>query len=228
MVAIFVVALFAALPAAAAQGSSPATGLFVQGSGTAYGTPDMAVLTLGVEVVDPQVQTALTQADTAMSKVRSAFLDGGVQSADVHTATFNVWREDVRDRDGNVTGERYHVVHSYRVTVRDLTSVGRLLSAAVEAGANNVQGITFGLSDPGALQRQARAAAMNDAKERAQQLASLAGVTLGRPLSIQESTANPTPPVPMARLQAASVPSAPVEGGQLAVEVQVSVRYGIQ
>lgn len=226
--ALVAVSILSAIPVATAQTGSQATGLVVHGTGTAYGTPDLAVLTLGVEVMDPHVQAALSEADRTMSAVRDVFLNGGVEAKDVRTAAFNVWREEIRDRNGNVTGERYHVVHSYRVTVRDLGSVGTFLSEAVQAGANNIQGIAFGLSDPGALQRQARAEAMGDAKARARQLASLAGVTLGRPVSIDETTSTPSPPAPVARLQAAAVPSVPVESGQLAVEVQVTVRYAMQ
>lgn len=228
MLAALVVALGAALPLASAQGGPSEAGVVVHGSGTAYGTPDLAVLTLGVTSVDPQVQTALDQADKAMAAVRNVFLDGGVAEKDIRTVAFNVWREEVRDRNGNVTGERFHVVHSYQVTVRELGSVGGLLAAAVQAGANTIQGITFGLSDRSALQAQARAEAMHDAQSRARQLASLAGVTLGPPLSIEESTSVPSSPVPMARLQAAGGPAAPVEGGQLAVTVQVTVRYALQ
>lgn len=222
------VALLAAVPAAAAQSAPPASGLLVHGSGTAYGDPDLAVLTLGVEIVQPQVQAALSQADQTMSAVRDVFLHGGVDAKDIRTATFNVWREEIRDRNGNVTGERYHVLHSYRVTVRDLGSVGSLLADAVQAGANNIQGIQFDLSDPAALRQQARREAMQDAQARAQQLASLAGVTLGRPVSIEESTSGVTPPVAMAAVRGAGGGGAPVEGGQLAVEVQVTVRYAMQ
>ncbi|MEJ2668567.1 MAG: SIMPL domain-containing protein, partial [Deinococcales bacterium] len=114
--------------------AAPQAGLLVHGTGTAYGEPDLAVLTMGAEVVEPQVQAALTQADKTMAAVRDVFLNGGVQAKDIRTAAFNVWREDIRDRNGNITGERYHVVHIYSVTVRDLGSVGKLLAAAVQAG----------------------------------------------------------------------------------------------
>lgn len=223
--AFALLSVFALLPVAAAQGAA-ATGVMVQGTGTAYGTPDQAVLTVGVEAVDPNVQTALNEADKAMRAVRQVFLAGGVEAGDIRTATFNVWHEDIRDQSGTVTGGRYHVLHDYQVTVRDLGSVGRLLAGAVQAGANNVQGIQFGLSDPAALRQQARARAMRDAEARAEQLASLAGVTLGRPLRIEESVSNPSPPTPMLRAQA--VAAAPVEAGQLAVQVRVSVRYAIE
>lgn len=212
---------------ALAQSATP-TGLLVHGSGTVYGEPDRALLTLGVDVTEPQVQGALQSADRTMQQVRQVFLDAGVQPSEIRTVAFNVWREDVRDASGAVTGERYHVLHSYQVTVTDLAQLGSLLAAAVQAGANDIQGIQFTIADPAALQAAARARAMEDAKARAEQLARLAGVTLGRPVSIEESST----PVPSAAPALAAVRvgggSAPVEGGQLAVRASVTVRYAIQ
>ncbi len=228
LLAAALVAALASVSLAAAQSTATQSGLLVQGTGAAYGTPDQAVLTLGVEVVDTQVQTALNHADTTMGAVRSVFLSGGVDAKDIRTAAFDVWREDVRDNAGNITGERYHVVETYQVTVRSLANVGSLLADAVQAGANSIQGIRFGIQDTAALERQARAAAMQDARSRAEQLASLAGATLGRPVSIAESTSAPSMPVPMLRAQAMGGPAAPVQGGQLAVQVRVTVRYALR
>ncbi|MEJ2292750.1 MAG: SIMPL domain-containing protein [Deinococcales bacterium] len=227
--AFLAVVLLTSVASAAAQGSSPADrGLLVHGSGTVYGEPDIALLTLGVDVAEPKVKDALATADHTMQAVRQVFLNAGVASQDIRTVAFNVWREDIRDRSGTVTGERYHVRHSYQVTLHDLARLGDLLGAAVDAGANNVQGIDFSIADPAALQARARAAAMRDAQARAQQLATLAGVTLGRPVSIEETStplASPAPTMAAARVGGGG---APVEGGQLAVKAQVTVRYAIQ
>ena len=208
--------------------AAPATGLLVHGSGTVYGEPDVAVLTLGVDVAKPDVKEALASADRNMQAVRQAFVAGGVPTKDIRTAAFNVWREDIRDRNGTVTGERYHVVHSYQVTVRDLGQLGELLGAAVDAGANNIQGIQFRIQDPAALRVQARDAAMRDARKQAEQLATLAGVTLGKPVSIEETSTPVTSPAPALAAARMGGASAPVEGGQLAVEAHVTVRYAIQ
>lgn len=214
------------LAAAAAQSAVP-TGLRVVGSATVYGEPDIAVLTLGVDVTAPRVTTALAHADQVMQAVRKALLDGGVEAKDLRTVAFNVWREDIRDSHGTVTGERYHVAHSYQITVRDLSQLGALVAAGVEAGANNVQGIRFSSSDPQALEARARAAAMRDAEAKARQLAGLAGVTLGNPVSIEESASPVASPAPvMAAARAGG--AVPVEAGQLAVQAQVTVRFAIR
>ncbi len=206
--------------------SQPSSGIQVHGSATVYGAPDIALLTLGVDVTAQQVGDALASADRSMRAVRQAFLDGGVEARDIRTVAFNVRRQEVRDRNGSVTGEHYQVVQSYQVTLRDLTKLGELVSAAVNAGANDVQGIQFSIADPGALQAKARAAAMHDARAKAQQLADLAGVTLGRPLTIDESSspvASPAGTMAAVRVGAGS----PVQAGQLAVWAAVDVRYAI-
>jgi len=218
----------AATPASAQPASTPAPGLLVDGSGTVYGEPDVAVLSLGVDVAKPDVKDALASADRTMQAVRQVFVAGGVPTKDIRTAAFNVWREDIRDRNGTVTGERYHVVHSYQVTVRDLGRLGELLGSAVDAGANNIQGIQFRIQDPAALRAQARDAAMRDARKQAEQLAALAGVTLGKPVSIEETSTPVTSPAPALAAARMGGASAPVEGGQLAVEAHVTVRYAIQ
>ena len=217
----------AGVTTASAQ-AGPASGLLVHGSGTVYGEPDIAVLTLGVDVAEPDVKGALASADRVMQAVRQVFVAAGVRREDIRTAAFNVWREDIRDRNGAVTGERYHVVHSYQVTVRDLSQLGDVLGAAVDAGANNVQGIQFRIQDPAALRAQARAAAMHDASKQAEQLASLAGVTLGRPVSIEETSTPVMSSAPTLAAARVGGGGAPVESGQLAVEAHVTVRYAIQ
>jgi len=227
--ALTCVGLLAAVAATTASAQAgPATGIVVHGNGIAYGEPDVAVLTLGVDVAQPDVKRALADADRVMQAARQVFLSGGVSAQDIRTASFQVWREDVRDRSGTVTGERYHVVHTYQVTVRDLSKLGDLLGAAIDAGADTIQGIQFRIQDPAALRAQARAAAMHDARRQADQLATLAGVTLGAPLSIEETSSPVASPAPAFAAARAVAGSAPVEGGQLAVEAHVTVRYAIR
>ncbi len=201
-------------------------GIVVQGSGVVMGQPDIVRVELGVDVVAADLASAMARADEDMAAVRDVVLAAGVAQEDIRTQTYSIWREDVRDANNVVTGARYHVNHSYQVTVRALDAIGALLPAAVEAGANSVGAIQFALSDPAALQSQARAAAMDDARRRAEELAAAGGVTLGAPLEIVEgSFTQLQPSAAFARTMASS---APVEGGQLAVSVDVTVRYAIE
>lgn len=206
--------------------NNQATGITVTGSGAAYGEPDRAVVTLGVDAVAETVRQALEQADATMAGVRQTALDLGIETRQIRTVTFNVWRQQQTDRDGQVTGERYHVQHSFQVTLDDTALVGQLLTNAIEAGANDVGGINFTISDTAALQSQARQAAMADAHARATQLAELAGVTLGAPTYVEETSYNA--PQAAASVQYARMAGSPVESGELAVNVTVKVVYAIQ
>jgi uncharacterized protein YggE len=90
------------------------------------------------------------------------------------------------------TGEnRCHVIHQVRVRVRDLTATGALLQKALEAGANNFGGISFGVDDIAALQSEARDIASADAKAKAEQPATSMGVKLGAPRQVSELGGQP-------------------------------------
>jgi hypothetical protein len=112
------------------------------------------------------------------------------------------------------------------VTTDDLGAVGDLLDTAVEAGANQVEGIRFELTNQEELLAQAREAAWEDAEQKAQQLADLAGVTLGNVISINESTSIPRP-VGLGRLEEAEA-AVPIQPGQEEVRVDLQVAWEIE
>ena len=228
--ALSLIALLSALTAANAQdtltATRPAT-ITVSGTGVAYGAPDLAVLEVGVSVYGPDVRTALADADTQMAAVRDAVIAAGVALEDIRTVGLNVWRDERTNQDGEITIERYQVNHSYQVRVQDVDTVGEVLAAAVEAGANAIGGINFTIADVEALAGEARALAMSDAASRARELADLAGVTLGSVTAISEHDAGAIGGYQTAtRFQAAAMSS--VESGQLAVSITVSVSYAIE
>jgi uncharacterized protein len=224
--ALALVGALLALLAANAARAQVDPGIHVTGSGVVYGSPDQALIDIGVNIDDASVGDALRRADETMQAVRQAALALGVAADDVRTVSFHVWREELRDRDGNVTGERYRVQHSYQVVARDSDTVGDLLTVMVEAGANQVGGIQYTLSDPADLQRQAREVAMRDARGKAEALAELAGLSLAAPYAITESGAAPGPGAQFALRDGLGGGS--VSAGQLAVRVDVEVWYGVE
>ena len=201
----------------------------VSGSGTVYGEPDVALLDLGVDITNEDLSAASSEADATMRRVVEALLAAGVAEEDVQTVAYNIWLENRYDRNNVPTTEAYHVTNVVRVTVREVGRAGELLGEAVDAGANVVNGVQYTFSDTGALERGARELAFMDARDKAEQLASLAGVTLGPVLSISESSGFGGEPFydrgVMAAAESMSAP--PVSGGQLAVTVTVSARFGI-
>ena len=199
-------------------------GITVNGVGTAYGAPDTAVLDLGVSLYHSDVSQGLAQADERMQAIRQAIIAAGVEASDIRTTGLSVWREQQYDPQGNPTTERYNIWHNYNVTVRDPELVGAVINAAVVAGANNIGGVNFTIADPSVLERTAREDAIADARERAEHLAELLGVTLGEPIAITEGTQGF---VPLVRSAAMDMGSGGIAAGELAVTVNVTVTFSL-
>ena len=201
----------------------------VSGSGTVYGEPDVALLELGVDIINEDLNAASAEANETMTRVRDALLAAGVDAKDIRTVTFDIWREepyDPRSSSSDPATPVYHVRNVVQVTVREVGRAGEILSGAVDAGANVVNGVQFTFLNADALERQARELAVKDAQSKAEQLASLAGVTLG-PVSNVSESGGFGGDFYETRGMMAEPTSAPVSGGQLAVTVTVSARFSI-
>ena len=206
----------------------------VHGTGIVSAKPDMANLQIGVQIQNTSLATAQGDAATKMDAAMKQLKAAGVDEKDISTAQYNV--EPVMDYSQQnapprVTG--FRVTNILNVKIRDIAKAGKVIDDLVGAGANTVYGLSFGFSDPTALMKQAREQAMNDAKTKAGELASLGGVGLGTPLVIDDSGAN-VPPVIMDAVNksmgAGMAPDAatPVNPGQQEIRVEVNVVYAIK
>ncbi len=204
-------------------------GIRVSGTGTAWGAPDTAMFTVGINALDADVTAATNEANSIADAIISAMVEAGVAEEDVRTSSFNVHREDRRNDEGELLEPVFRVINSVEVTVRDTEQVGELLALALENGANQVNSLSFTISDEAELRAQARELAVQDARDRAGQLASLTGVTLGAPLYIEEFASGGSPRYdsqPYAMM--AESANVPIEAGQLSVEVTVNIVFGIE
>ena len=202
----------------------------VTGNGAARARPDVAYIELGVESIHTDVGQAINDNTEHMTSVMGVLRDAGVDDEDVQTVDYSLWVEQVYDREGQLTGEtRYHMTNRVRLRLRDLSKTGELLQKALEAGANNVGGISFSASDPVALEREARELAVIDAKTKAEQLAEGLGAQLG-PLR-QVSDWGGSPVVLEKAMEAGGGYGGggpvPVSGGQFSVSVQIQVIFEI-
>ena len=119
----------------------------------------------------------------------------------------------------------YRASNTVSVTIRELPKIGQILGAATTAGADEMLGVEFRIEDTRALEVKARELAVADAKARAERLAQLSGVKLGRPISIIEGSGGAPPPSCGYEFRAAAMNKVPVEGGSLTVQTQVQVVY---
>lgn len=223
-------ALLAGVLAGLGHAAAQEGGITVVATGAAFGPPDQAHVDVGFTTTDEDVADALEAADEAIRAVQAAIAAVGVAERDVRTTTFAVWREERFEERAATPAVVYRVTHHLRVTVRDVDAVGRLLVAATDAGANYVGGVTFTVQDARELEATARSNAFDAAREKAEQLARLAGVTLGAPVSIVEVELGGVVPFGGARtapMLVESMADAPVAGGELAVEVRVEVRFAV-
>lgn len=180
-------------PAPAAQVESPSVlrNITVVGEGVLSLKPDMATINVGAEARADTASEAKDTVDERMDSITSALLEAGVVDADIQTSHYYIHYEReplpmMGDMPVTETQGAYIVSSMVQVTIREVDIAGDVLDAAVQAGANQVHGVSFTVSDEGAWRSQSRAEAMADARVRAQELAELAGVELGEVLTVSE------------------------------------------
>lgn len=238
LLALVAAALLAGYSPAAAQDNPPAVEennmrtLSVWAVGTASGSPDIAYAELGVEIRNENIGDALTQANDAMQAVTDALTGFGIETTDIQTTQFNVYQEGQPQpvpgaEDQSVPPAQYVVTNIVRVTVRDISQVSDVIQTALDAGANRVYGLTFGLADPGALRSQARQEAAQSAGLQAQELAQAFNVQLGEPVKIEESGQGGVGPLADTAAFARGGGGPPVSAGELSVTVQLFVTYRV-
>jgi len=203
--------------------------LRVLGEGQAAAAPDVAIAFLGVEALAPDLSAATADANERMRRVLEALSASGVARKDVQTSRYDVAVERRPEpRGGAAAVSGYHVTNEVRVTLRDLARVGRVLDAAVKAGANASRGLAFRKDDPSAERNRALSAAIAAAHAKAEVLARAAGRELGEVLEIAEGGGPRPVPVQAFRALAAVSDAVPVEAGELQFTAQVEVVYAIK
>ncbi|MEN8113094.1 MAG: SIMPL domain-containing protein [Actinomycetota bacterium] len=210
----------------------PATtsGIAVSGRGEVYGTPDTLQMTFGVSVLRRTVQKAVDDAAALADGLISSLEASGVAPEDIQTSNYSIhpeydWRNDERKLLG------YRVSNNVVAKVRDIDSAGSVIDDAVAEAGDEIQisGVSFSIEDDTELIAAARDAAWEDARSKAQQLADLAGLELGKAIMIAESVSS-TPPVPIYRADfademAGAGVSTPIEAGEQQVAVNLEVRF---
>jgi uncharacterized protein YggE len=189
---------------------------------------DVARFTFGVSAQRRTAAAALQLAAARERRVARTVQALGVAAADVSTGTLSVGR--VTRRAGARTVVEYRASQSILVAVRQVRQAGTVVSAAVRAGASEVEGPEFEVGDPAAAYRRALRAAFAQAREKAQMLADEAGARLGGVVSITEGSAQ-TQPQGFARTPArpnAPRPAPVVRPGTTTVDAQVTVSFALE
>lgn len=153
----------------------------VTGAGEARARPDQAMADFGVETSAPTAQQAAADNAQRMERVIEGLVRAGVPRDRIETRDYNVYPDydprPVESGEPRVRG--YRVMNTVVVTLDDVQRVGRVIDAALAAGANRVNGVRFGLRDPQAFRRRAIDDAVRRARADAEALAAALGVELG-------------------------------------------------
>jgi uncharacterized protein YggE len=212
--------------------SNQQEGIWVNGEGKVSAVPDIGILQIGIESQEQSVSLAQSQAAEAMDRVMTALSSNKIKDKDIQTKYFNISKVTRWD-----DGKRQEVVIGYRVTntvsvkVRNLDNAGKIIDDVAREGGDliRIDGISFTIEDPTEYRQEAREKAMSDAYSKAEQLASLAKVKLGKPIYISESFYFPyTNDYRMPMMEAAA-PSAvtSISPGEMDITLSVQVTYSI-
>jgi uncharacterized protein YggE len=216
-----------ALLAAPAQAEViPPAAISVTGEASVSVPPDLAHIDGGVTSEAKTAREASDANNAAMGKVLLALKGAGIEEKDFQTSRLSLQPQSAPNRTGPSAIVGYRASNRVTIRLRDVTKVANVIDTLVGAGANEIGGINFMVSQASKLLDEARERAVADARRKAEIYAKAAGVTLGAPLSISEE--GNAAPIPYRRMAVGMAATAPVAQGEETLQVNVSVSWAIK
>mgnify|MGYP001108679422 CR=1 FL=1 len=197
------------------------------GEGTVSAKPDRAQIQIGVVTEATTAQAAASQNAKQTTEVIAELRRVLPAGADLQTSGYSLqpnYRSGPREAP-RIVG--YIASNTVRVTIDDLTSVGKVIDAATATGANQIRGIHFMVKDEQALRAQALRAAVAQARRNAEAMASGLGLKLGQVLSVEEAAPVVVPRFERAVALAAAADTTTIEPGTIDVRAQVTITVEI-
>ena len=214
----------AGAPATATE--SPPHTITVSATGKVTLVPDVAHVSVGVQIGKPTVKAARESAAKAMSAIIAALKGLGIDEKDMQTTGLSLYPQYASGSSTKIVG--YQLSEQLQITVRDLDNAGDVVDVAMAKGANTMNGIWFDVGDPAKAMNDARADAVRAARASAQAMASAAGVNLGAVVSISEGSVSPWPyPAFGAERMAGLDAATPVLPGTQDLQATVTVAFEI-
>lgn len=216
-------------PAAATEAAQRGVMLNLSAYGETKIAPDMASINLGVVTDGKTAAEAMAANAQRMNAVMTALRKAGIAAKDIQTSnlTLSPQYRYVQDQPPQLIG--YQASNQVTVTVHDLKALGAAVDATVASGANQVQGISFGLDDPSAAEDAARLAAVKALQAKAQLYARATGHRSARLVSLSEGGAAYPAPMPVAPMAMARMKEdTAISPGELSVRVDVAGIYELE
>lgn len=196
----------------------------VYGEGQVEVAPDMAYVQVGVTTVGEHVEKASVENARAVEAVLAAVEATGVDRVDMKTDNYSIGMErNYREEKGRAV---YRVNNMVDITVRDLSLVGQVLGAAMRSGANEVRGLHMEVAQKRDAMSEARSLAAEDARQKAEHLASLHGVQIGHVLKISEGGGGAQ--ATLVKAMAMDVRSVPISAGAQRLSAKIRVVYQLR
>ena len=213
--------------------SQQQVGLWVTGEGKAMATPDVVLLSLGIEAEAKTVAQAQRDAAEAMDGVMKALKSNGVAEKDIQTQRFSIYpvRKWIEDEQREIT-IGYRVTNMVVAKIRQMDKAGTIIDAVAEAGGDltRIDSIGFTIDDPTSYYKEARAKAVGDATAKAKQMADAADIKLGKLLYISEGSQYVQPVVVrdyLMKAEGAAPAPTSISPGELEIRVTVQMVYDI-
>lgn len=200
--------------------------IFVTGEATVSVAPDIAKIDAGVVTQAKTAREATEANNTTMGKVLLALKGTGIDENDFQTSRLSLYPQYAPYNNGPNVVVGYQANNRVTIKLRDVTKVASTIDALVAAGANNIGGINFMVSEASKLLDEARERAIADARRKAEIYAKAAGVELGAPLGISEEGA--TAPIQFRNMAARAAAPTPVAQGEETLHVTVNVSWAIK
>jgi uncharacterized protein len=194
-------------------------GITVTGIGTVKATPDEGELSLGVETEGATAKDALAENSARMQRLLAALRGVAVKKEDIRTQEVSLYPR--------YEEEGFTARNSVLVKIRDLARAGAILDLAARSGANQTSGPTMSTSNRQELEAKALAAAVRNARTKAEALAKAAGVGLGGVTAIVEGSSGGYEPY-LARAAAETDKAVPIEPGTEEIQASVTITFSIE
>lgn len=197
--------------------------VIVTGSGAASAAPDTANISLTISTAAEETSTASGENAATTEKVRAAVRELGISKSDIQTGNYNCY--PVYDNNNSISG--YRVSNTLKVTVRDFSVINKAIDNSLAAGATQISGLYFSLSDTSKLRSIAIKAAIADAKEKAEIIAASLGKTITGIDTITESSSDSPRRYSNAMLLKAESFGTQIDGGEIDYNATVTIHYFI-
>jgi len=207
----------------------------VSGNGHMIALPDQAVINIGVQESAPTATEAFDANSKKMQDILARLKAEGIPDSAVETTNVSVYGHPLYDpKSGEVTGTNFQASNSVKVTLSDFSAIGSVFAAATEAGANNLSGPIWQLSDNTQAQTQALAKATEQAHAKAEAFAAANGVALGEVLVLNEGYSSPVyyyegyGATATTTAAPASIAAPPISPQNLDISVNVTITYQLR